>query len=111
MSSETLNKLFFFGLIVLASGIEIIADYFLKRWSIENRSLLLIGGNALYLLGTFCWAISLKYELLSKAISAFMILNVVFVVLMGVFLFNETLSLTNKIGIVLGLTGLILIEV
>ena len=60
---------------------------------------------------TTFWAYSLKYGHLSKAISIFAILNLVILVLVGVFIFKEDLSLTNKIGIILGIIGIILIEI
>ncbi|HEY4495263.1 MAG TPA: EamA family transporter, partial [Candidatus Paceibacterota bacterium] len=68
-------------------------------------------GLVIYMVGTTFWAYSLKYGHLSKAISIFAILNLVILVLVGVFIFKEDLSLTNKIGIILGIIGIILIEI
>ena len=85
-------------------------DIFFKKWSLEHNTILLIVGLLIYASGTVFWAISLKYELLSKAISVFTILNLVIVALVGVVLFKENLSLINKLGIGLGLLSVILIE-
>ena len=65
----------------------------------------------IYFIGTMVWAFSLKYELLSKAISIFTILNIVLLVLAGILVFNESLSIINKIGIALGILSVILIEI
>jgi len=65
----------------------------------------------IYFIGSVFWAISLKYEYLSKAISVFAVLNLIIVVLVGVLYFKEDLSLINKIGIGLGILSVILIEI
>lgn len=111
MKPEILTKLLFFGLIILAVGLEVIGDVFFKKWSLENRNVLLVIGLAIYFIGTIFWAVSLKYEYLSKAISVFTVLNLVIVSLVGVLYFNEDLSLVNKIGIAVGIVSVILIEV
>lgn len=59
---------------------------------------------------TLLWAFSLKYEFISKAISIITVLNLVIVVLVGVLYFKEDLSLINKIGILLGIISVLLIE-
>ena len=71
----------------------------------------MIIGLAFYFTGTVFWAVSLKYEFLSKAISVFTVLNLIAVVLVGVLMFKEDLSLLNKIGICLGVLSVILIEI
>ncbi|MEK7635850.1 MAG: EamA family transporter [Patescibacteria group bacterium] len=94
----------------LAVALEIVADVLFKKWSLGNKNYLLIAGLAIYMIGTFFWAYSLKFEHLSKAISVFAVLNLIILVLVGVFIFKENLSLVNKIGIILGIIGIILIE-
>lgn len=89
---------------------EVVADILFKKWSIENKNILLAIGLAIYFVGTIFWAVSLKYEHLSKAIAVFTILNLVILVLAGIILFKENLSLANKIGIILGILSIILIE-
>lgn len=103
-------KLVFFGLVALAVALEIAADILLKKWSIESRTAFLAIGLLVYFIGTVFWAVSLKYEHLSKAISLFTIFNLMCIALVGVFYFKEDLSLTNKIGIALGLVSVFLIE-
>lgn len=98
-------------LIALAVLLEVIGDVFFKKWALENKNQLLILGLIIYFIGTFFWAISLKYEFLSKAISVFTILNLIIIVLVGLIYFKEGLSLINKIGIGLGILSVILIEI
>ncbi len=104
-------KLIFFGLIGLAVMLEVAGDIFFKKWAINNKNVLLVLGLLIYFTGTIFWAVSLKYEYLSKAISVFTVLNLIVVVLVGVIYFKEDLSLINKIGIGLGILSVALIEV
>lgn len=104
-------KIIFFILILLAVIIEVVADILLKKWAIANKNLFLILGLIIYFIGTIFWAFSLKYEFLSKAGVVFTILNLILIVLAGVFLFGDKLSITNKLGILLGMISIILIEI
>ena len=104
-------KSIFFGLIALAVALEVVGDIFFKKWYIDNKNILLYVGLLIYFVGTIFWAISLKYEPMSKAISVFTILNLVIIVFVGVIYFKENLSPINKVGIVLGILSIILIEV
>lgn len=103
-------KFIFFGLIILAVGLEIFADILFKKWAIDSKNYLLAVGLGIYFIGTVFWAISLKYEHLSTAISIFTILNLIVIVLVGVIYFKEDLSLINKFGIGLGILSVILME-
>lgn len=111
MTSEITLKFIFFGLIILAVAFEVVGDIFFKKWSIDSKNILLYVGLLIYFIGTIFWAISLKYEYLSKAISVFTVLNLIVVVLVGVLYFKEDLSFVNKIGIGLGILSIILIEI
>ena len=90
---------------------EVLADLLLKRWALDSRNLMLAAGLAIYFVGTIFWAFSLRYGYLSRAISVFTVLNLVAVSLVGLLYFKEDLTILNKAGIVLGLLGVILIEV
>jgi len=111
MSSEITIKFIFFGLIALAVGLEVVGDIFFKKWAIDNKNILIYAGLLIYFIGTIFWAISLKYQQLSKAVSVFTVLNLIIIVLVGVLYFKEDLSLINKVGIGLGILSVILIEV
>jgi len=105
------TKIIFLVFIFLAVLIEALADILFKKWSMNNKWLLLWISVGFYLIATVIFAFSLKYEFLSKAISVYAILNVILIVLAGIFLFDENLTLTNKIGILFGIISLILIEI
>ena len=102
--------MYFLLLISGAVIFEVVADTLFKSWSLGGRNVFFWIGIALYTIGTFIWAYSLKFNFLSKAISIFTILNLIAVVLIGVLYFKENLSLTNKIGIVLGIASVILLQ-
>lgn len=104
-------KYIFLFLITLAVALEVVADVMFKKWSLGSKSYWLIIGLAIYMIGTTFWAYSLKYGHLSKAISIFAVLNLVILVLVGALIFKEDLSLINKIGIILGIISVVLIEI
>ncbi len=97
-------------MILLATALEVVGDTLFKKWSIENNNILLITGLFIYFIGTIFWAISLKYEFLSKSISIFSILNLIVIVLIGVIIFKEDLTFLNKVGIGLGIISILFIE-
>jgi len=109
--NEGYLKIVFLVLIVVASLLEVGADLLLKKWSLGNRNVWLILGIGIYLVATIFWAFSLKYDLMSRAITIFFVLNMVLVVLAGVLIFGEKLSLVNKIGILLGIVSLVVVEI
>ena len=110
MAFQLTPRYIFLLLIAAAVVLEVIGDIFIKKWTIDSKSILLLIGIAIYLAGSAFWIVSLKYEFLSKAISVFTILNLVLIVLAGVFIFKEDLSLINKIGIGIGAISILLIE-
>ena len=104
-------KVTFLIIILVATLFEVAADILFKKWSLDGREWLLWVGIGLYTIGTIGWAYSLKFEQLSKAIVVFTLLNLVLVTLAGVIIFNENLSPINKIGILLGIASIILLEI
>lgn len=103
-----ISKIFFFGLLLLGVFFEVIGDTFWKKWAVENKSWFFAVGLIIYFIGSIFWAISLKFDAMSKAIVIFTVLNSIILVGIGVFFFKENLSLANKIGIGLGLVSIIL---
>lgn len=108
MSSPVVVKFIFFGLLILGVIFEVMGDIFWKKWTIENKLWFFVVGLIIYFIGSIFWAVTLKYEAMSKAIVIFTVLNSVILVGIGVFFFKENLSLVNKIGIGLGLISVIL---
>jgi multidrug transporter EmrE-like cation transporter len=111
MISAVSSKLLFFSLIAAAVALEVVGDILFKKWSLGSKNVILMIGLAIYFIGAIFWAISLKYEFLSKAISVFTILNLIIIALAGVLMFKEDLSLVNKAGIILGIISVILVEI
>ena len=109
MSFMTPKELFyifiFLGVLLEAGG-----DFFFKKWSIENKTSVLIFGLLIYFAGAYFWAMSLKFEGLAKAVAIFTILNMLIAVSVGILYFNEGLTMTNRIGIILGIISIILVE-
>lgn len=103
-------KILFWTFTILGVSLEILGDVFFKKWTILNKPILIWIGFVIYAIGALFWAFSLKYEMLSKAISIFTVLNLVIVALIGVVFFKESISLVGKIGIILGIISIILIE-
>jgi multidrug transporter EmrE-like cation transporter len=104
-----MNK-FALGLITLAVFFEVIGDVLFKYWSINSKTTFIVIGVLIYSIGTIIWAYSLKFDLLSKQITIFTVLNLIAVVLVGFFLFKEEVSIVNMIGITLGVISVILVQ-
>ncbi|MEN9647204.1 MAG: Small Multidrug Resistance protein [Candidatus Parcubacteria bacterium] len=90
--------------------LEVIADVLFKYSVVQNKNSFWLAGIVLYIIGTAIWALLLRYEQLSKAIVIFAVLNIILVVLAGVFIFNESLTTMQKVGIVLGIMSVMLLE-
>jgi multidrug transporter EmrE-like cation transporter len=103
-------KTLFFILLGSAVILEVIGDVLFKKYALDSKKTLMIIGLIFYFLGSLLWAISLKYETLSKAGTIFMLANIILIVLVGTLYFNEELSFANKVGIALGALSIILIE-
>lgn len=100
----------FFSLITLAVAFEVFADILLKKWIIESNTTLFAIAMVLYVISVIFWAYSLKYQMLSKAITIFAVVNLIVIVLVGVIFFKESLNTTNIIGIILGILSVVLIS-
>ena len=108
---KTVNtQVLFLAAILVATIFEVIGDILLKLWAVNNGVHLLLLGLITYYVGIVFWALSLQYDYLSRAISIIVILNLILVVLVGVVMFKEQLSLVSKIGIGLGILSVVLLE-
>jgi multidrug transporter EmrE-like cation transporter len=106
-----MSKILFFVFVGLGALFEIIADILFKKWVAAYHFWLFIVGLFLYMVGTVFWAISLKYEYLSKAVGVYTVLNLLLVALVGMLFFKEDLTVLNKLGLALGVISIILIEI
>jgi drug/metabolite transporter (DMT)-like permease len=105
----------FHALLLLAVVLEGTADLLFRKWGIARQNgaapwLFFILSLGIYTAGATCWGLSLQYQAVSRAIVGFLVLNVLMVVFAGVWLYGEHLSTTNRVGIVLGVCSLILVE-
>lgn len=103
-------KYFFILLVIVVSLLEVIGDILFKEWTIKDNKYFLLLGIVAYMIATTCWAFSLRFQSLSKAVVIFGVLTVIIGVLVGVLLYKEPLTNLNIIGIVLGLASIVLLE-
>jgi drug/metabolite transporter (DMT)-like permease len=97
-------------LIVIGASIEVFADTLFKLWNDKGGNHLIIVSIVLYLIGTCCWVSSLKYETFTRSGVIFLLLSVIMLSLTGLFFFKDELSTINKVGIVLGIVSIIMVE-
>lgn len=95
-------------LVVLEACADIVAKYF----SITNKIWVAIGALSVYAIANIFWLISLKNgaELATGAV-IFSIASEVLAILIGVLIYHETISLTQGIGLILGLISLVLLVI
>ena len=104
-------KYLFIILVIIVSILEVVGDILFKEWTIKDNKLFLILGIIAYMIATTFWAFSLKFQTLSKAVVIFGVLTVIIGVIVGVLLYKEPLTILNIIGVILGLTSIILLEI
>jgi multidrug transporter EmrE-like cation transporter len=97
-------------LILIGASLEVFADIFFKIWNDKGGNHLIITGILLYLIGTGCWVASLKYLTFTKSGVIFLLLNIILLSLTGLFFFKDDLSVINKVGILLGIASIIMVE-
>lgn len=98
-------------LILISVMFEVGGDIFFKLFSVDNKYSFFFIGLGIYIIGGIFWAVSLKYDFISRAASIFTLLNLLILVAVGVMFFNEQLNLANKIGVMLGVLAVILLEI
>ncbi|MBM3271694.1 hypothetical protein FJY94_00180 [Candidatus Kaiserbacteria bacterium] len=101
-----------FGLLLIACAVflEAAADIFFKKWTLAHGTPLFAVGLLLYTLGTLLWAYSLRFDTLSRSIVIFTVLNLIVVVLAGVYVFGEHLEPIHILGILLGIASIVLLH-
>lgn len=95
----------------MAAFFEALGDVVLKKWALDSNAWILVIGLLVYFAATVLWAYSLRFEYLSKAIAIVTILNLIFVIMIGVIYFKEDISLVNAVGIALGVFSIYLMQV
>jgi multidrug transporter EmrE-like cation transporter len=107
---KSLPKFVFLGLIAIGTILEVMGDILFKKWALGDKMMVLGVGLVLYFVGTVFWALSLQHGELSRAISIFVIISLIGGLLAGFFLFHETISPIQKVGIGLGVISVLLME-
>jgi drug/metabolite transporter (DMT)-like permease len=108
-------ELYFYGFLLLAVLLEGTADLMFRKWGLDRQKgsahwLMFAFSMAVYMSGAACWGLSLQFKDVSRAIVGFAVLNVVIVAFAGLVVFGEQLSFVNRLGIVMGMASLIMVE-
>ena len=105
-----MHKQIFLLAVLVAVLFESIADILFRFSYLKHHPYMLWIGFGIYTISTILWAISLKYEFLSKAISIFTVVNLIIVSLVGLVVFKEEVSTIARFGIALGVVAVALMQ-
>jgi len=98
--------LLFIGGLFLTAG-----DIIMKKWVINNSFYFYFAGIVVYLIALNFLAQSYKFKNIAVASMIFVIFNIVTLAIISWFYFKETLSPMQILGIVLGISSVIILEV
>ncbi len=98
------------ALMIGAAVFESLGDLSFRYSALISKKSWLIAGITLYTVGTAIWAYTLKFEDVSDALVIVNIINLILVILVGVFFFHEQASPLNLAGLVLGVISIILMQ-
>ena len=98
--------LVFIGGIILTAG-----DIVLKKWVVTSYASFYVLGLILYFISMNFLAQSYKYEDIAIASMIMVIFNILTLTLVGYFVFKENITAYEIMGIVLGITALIFLEI
>lgn len=99
-------KFYFYMFMTITLIFDVLGDFFAKKWSIDNHYVSLVLLIFFYATSGVLWGLSLKHAELSKGTLIINLLNVLIMIIIGVALYKEDLTLQNKIGLVLGIISL-----
>ena len=99
--------LLFLGIVIF----EILALYLLTEWSIHNKPYTFILGVLAYILVAiqFAYIMKLAKNKLALINALWQIINLIFITLLGVYLYKEKLSSCQYVAIVLAIIAVILL--
>lgn len=103
-------KILPFSLILAGAIIDTIGDVVMKTWIVSGRKTVFIIGLLIYLVGLVFLAESYKGEKIPVASIIFVVLNVVILTLVSWLYFKESLNSLQIIGILLGITSVVVLE-
>ncbi len=98
-------------LLIILGGIVITGgDILLKQWAMSSKSLFLLSGLFISLIGLLFLAFGFKSKGLAVANIVFVAANIITLLLIQIFYFKEKLGLPQFTGIILAIIGICLIE-
>ncbi len=100
-----------FILLFIGGSVLTIGDIVMKKWIVNNNVFLFIIGLIIYLIGLIFLAYSFKYKNIAVASTIFVIFNVITLTIVSWFYFKETLTPFQIIGIILGISSIIFLEI
>lgn len=99
-----------FILLFIGGSVLTVGDIIMKKWAVNNSVFLFITGLSIYMIGLLFLAQSFKYKNIAVASTIFVIFNVVTLSIVSWLYFKETLSPFQIVGIILGLSSVIFLE-
>ena len=99
-----------FLLLFIGGSILTVGDLVMKKWVLNQQNNLFVIGLAVYLVGLIFLSFSFKYKHIAVASTIFVLCNVITLLLFSWFYFKEPLNPYQLIGIVLGLTSIVFLE-
>jgi len=98
-------------LLVLIGGLILtIGDIVFKKWAISGDWKTFLFGLSIWTIGLVFLAFSFKYKNIAIASLIFSLSNVILLTLISYFYFNESITALQFIGIILGITAVVLLE-
>lgn len=97
-------------LLFVGGSILTIGDIVMKKWVLNNSTPIFIIGMAIYLVGLIFLAHSFKYKNIATASTIFVIFNIITLSIVSWFYFKETLTPFQLIGITLGISSIVFLE-
>ena len=102
--------IWFWVLITASVLLEIVGDVCCK-WGMNHSSNIFSGvGFGFYLMGSVFWLLSLRYGDLSKVGVIFILLNTILILVSGIFIFHDKLSIIQWVGVVIGVIALVIMN-
>ena len=98
----------YFWLCVAGGVFYTLGDICIKKWAVGHQT---IGyywlGLGIWMIGMCILAYTFKYENMAIASLFVCVANIIFLLLVSTFMFGESVSLTQMIGIVLGILSMV----
>ena len=93
-------------LLVLVVAFEAAADVFAKAWSVKGGIVLAVTALTLYVVDNMFWLFALRGGAgLARGGILFSVASALLAALIGIFVFRETLTATQTIGVIVGLAA------